>query len=194
MATGSPSEVAARVVSLASSREPTLGRTRLVCVDGPAGSGKTTLGTEIAARVGAQLVHGDDLMSGWAGLGAVGTQLAAVVDALAAGRDAAYSQWDWHLDRYARTVPVPVADWLVVEGVGSGSALIAPYVTVLVWVSVPDELRLARGLARDGAGMAEHWQRFMLDERALFAADDTEARADVLVDGTGAETPVVRRS
>ncbi len=35
----------------------TLGAGRLVCVDGPAGSGKTTLGGEVAARLGAPLVH-----------------------------------------------------------------------------------------------------------------------------------------
>jgi hypothetical protein len=189
--TGSPSDVARVLVSLASAREPTAGATRLVCIDGPAGSGKTTLGTEVAALLGAQLLHADDLMRGWRGLAAVGTQLAAVVDALAAGRDAAYSRWDWHASSYGPSVPVPLADWLVVEGVGSGSAIIAPWITVLAWVEVPDELRLARGLARDGSSMAGHWEQFMLDERALFAADDTEARADVLVDGTGVRDPVV---
>ena len=50
---------------------------RLVCVDGPAGSGKTTLGAALAERTGAQLIHSDDLMEGWRGLDAVGRQLAA---------------------------------------------------------------------------------------------------------------------
>jgi cytidylate kinase len=188
----SPSETAALVVSLAEARPPTCGTTRLVCVDGPAGSGKTTLGTAVAELVGAQLLHGDDLMSGWRGLSAVGSQLAAVVGTLCEGRDAAYDRWDWHLDAYATRVPVPRADWLVVEGVGSGSALIADWTTLLVWVEVGDELRLARGLARDGVGMSEHWQQFMLDERALFAADRSAERADVLVDGTGSSPPLVR--
>ena len=75
--------------------------------------------------------------------------------------------------------------WLVVEGVGSGSAAVAAYITVLVWVEVDDELRLARGLERDGAEMQEHWRTFMGDERALFARDRIRERADVLVDGTG---------
>jgi hypothetical protein len=188
VATGSPSEVADLLVSLASSRPPTVGGTRLVCVDGPAGSGKTTLGALVAAAVGAQLLHTDDLMEGWRGLGAVRTQLAGVVSALAAGHDASYERWDWHASAYTSTVAVPVADWLVVEGVGSGSA---PAITLLAWVEVPDELRLARGLARDGSAMAPQWEQFMLDERALFAADGTEARADVRVDGTGSRAPVV---
>jgi dephospho-CoA kinase len=89
-------------------------------------------------------------------------------------------------------VPVPAAPWLVVEGVGSGAAALAAYVTVLVWVEVDDELRLARGLARDGAEMEQHWRQFMADERALFASERTRERADVLVDGTGIRPPVVR--
>ena len=45
---------------------------------------------------------------------------------------------------------MPVAPWLVVEGVGSGDPVVADRVTVLVWVEADDELRLARGLERDG--------------------------------------------
>ena len=40
---------AAEVLSLARSRPPTLGSGRLICVDGPAGSGKTTLAEEVAS-------------------------------------------------------------------------------------------------------------------------------------------------
>jgi len=62
---------------------------------------------------------------------------------------------------------------------------------VLVWVEVDDELRLARGLERDGAEMQEHWRTFMGDERALFARDRTRERADIVVDGTGRTPPAV---
>ncbi len=192
MATGSPSDVATLILSLASARPATLGAGRLVCVDGPAGSGKTTLGAELADRTGAQLIHGDDLMEGWRGLDAVGRQLAGLVDALAAGRAGSYEHYDWLADRYDRTVEVPPAPWLVVEGVGSGAAAIAAYTTVLVWVEVDDELRLSRGMARDGEEMREHWLTFMHDERALFARERIRERADVVVDGTGARPPVVR--
>ena len=192
MATGSPSDVAARVLQLASARPATLGAGRLVCVDGPAGSGKTTLGRALAEATGAQLIHGDDLMDGWRGLDAVGRQLAGVAAALAEGRPGSYEHFDWEQGRYDRTVAVPPAPWLVVEGVGSGAAAIAACITVLVWVEVDDDLRLARGLERDGAAMEDHWRTFMADEAALFARDGTRARADVLVDGTGRRSPSVR--
>jgi uridine kinase len=161
-------------------------------VDGPAGSGKTTLGLELASRTGAQLIHGDDLMSGWRGLDSVGRQLSGVVEALADGRTGSYERFDWELGRYAETVEVAPAPWLVVEGVGSGAAALAAYITVLVWVEVADDLRLARGLERDGDAMETHWRQFMLDERELFARDRIPERADVLVDGSGGSGPVVR--
>ena len=189
MATASPSDL---VLELAAARSPTLGEGRLVCVDGPAGSGKTTLGTELAQRTGAQLIHTDDLMSGWRDLAGVRRQLQPLCEELAAGRAATYEHYDWLAGRYTHFVPVPSAPWLVVEGVGSGAATIAAYTTVLVWVEVDEELRLARGLARDGAELEEHWRQFMLDEQRLFARDRACERADVVVDGTGRTSPVVR--
>ena len=94
----------------------------------------------------------DDLMDGWGGLGGTGDQL----DDGRRGRwpraaPGATARYNWHLDRFDRAVAVPVAPWLVVEGVGSGNPAIADLVTVLVWVEVDDDLRLARGLERDGA-------------------------------------------
>ena len=192
MATGSPTDAATLVVALASARPATLGAGRLVCVEGPAGSGKTTLGTEIAALTEAQVIHGDDLMEGWGGFATVSRQLTAIVTELAAGRPGSYEVYDWHRGRFDGTVAVPPAPWLVVEGVGSSEPAIAPYVTALVWVEVDDDLRLARGLARDGAHMESYWRTFMGSERELFARHRARERADVLVDGTGARPPLVR--
>jgi uridine kinase len=180
------------VLDLARSRPPSLGFGRLVCVDGPAGSGKTTLAAALAETVGAPVVHADDLMEGWRGLDAVARQLTELVADLAEGRTGSYRRFDWEHGRYDRTVEVAPGPWLVVEGVGSGAPGISAYVTVLVWVEADDGVRLDRGLARDGAEMEEHWRQFMVDERALFARDRTRERADVLVDGAGETSPVVR--
>jgi hypothetical protein len=195
VATGSPPDVgpvAQVVVDLASARPATCGDVRVVCVDGPAGSGKSTLAAAIAERTGAQVVHMDDLMDGWRGLGGTGGRLESAVRPLADGRPGSYEQFNWHLDRFDRVVAVPVAPWLVVEGVGSGNPVIEDLVTALVWVEVGDVLRLARGLERDGAEMEAHWRQFMVDEAGVFAAHRTRVRADVVVDGTGVQAPVLR--
>jgi hypothetical protein len=192
VATGSPPDAAGLVVDLATSRPPTLGQGRLICVDGPAGSGKTTLAAAIAERTGAKVVHMDDLMDGWDGVSGTGPQLASILEPLSAGRPGSYRHFNWHLDRFDRVVYVPVADWLVIEGVGSGHPGVAHLVTALVWVEAGEELRLARGLDRDGADMEPQWRQFMLEEAGVFSTHRTRERADVVVDGTGSLRPVLR--
>ena len=173
------------MLELADGRPPTLGSGRLVCVDGPAGSGKTTLADAIAAaRPGARVVHMDDLYPGWDGLPHVGAQLDSLLGPLSEDAPGRYRRWDWHAGRFAETVTVPPADLLVLEGVGAGSRSHARLVTVLAWVSAPPSLRLRRGLERDGPALAPEWERWMGAEAEHFAREGTEARADLLVDGT----------
>ena len=74
------------VLDLALSRPPRLGGTRLVCVDGPAGSGKTTFADAVVATarergLTCELVHMDDVFAGWDGLGDAGRR---VIDQLVA--------------------------------------------------------------------------------------------------------------
>ena len=62
----------------------------------------------------------------------------------------------------------------------------------MVWVEAPLDLRLSRGLARDGIGMREDWLQWMAEEAEVLAAQRTRERADVLVDGTGGGSPTLR--
>jgi uridine kinase len=183
---GSPN--AERVLELVDDRPPTLGSGRLVCVDGPAGSGKTTLAGEIAALTGAPVVHMDNLYEGWDGLPRVGDQLDRLLLPLSRNRPGSYRRWDWYADRWAEVVVVPPAPLLVVEGVASGSRSYAGLVTVLVWVEVPVDLRLERGLARDGVELDEHLRAWAVAEQDHFARDGTRDRADLVVDGTAGST------
>ncbi|MCA0143365.1 uridine kinase [Blastococcus sp. LR1] len=165
---------------------PRLGGTRLVCVDGPAGSGKTTLAARLAGALGGDtaVVHMDDLYAGWTLTGAVARLSAGVLRPVAAGRDGAYSRYDWTAGRFSPApVPVPVPGVLVVEGCGSGSRAVDPWASLRIWVEADPALRLARGLARDGDHLAPEWHRWQETEAAHFAADGTRERADVVVDG-----------
>ena len=174
---------AAQVLELARSREPTLARGRLICVDGPAGSGKTTLAAEVAELSGAPVLHMDDMFEGWGGLPRITDQLESLLRPLAGGRAGTYRRWDWPGNAWAETIIVPPAPLLVLEGVGSGAAQVADVITVLAWVEVPYELRMERGLERGGVGVAENWRQWAVDEQELFARERTRERADVVLDG-----------
>jgi uridine kinase len=183
---GSPD--AERVLALLHDRPPTLGRGRLLCVDGPAGAGKTTLADRIASFTGAplaNLVHMDNLYEGWDGLPRVGRQLDRLLRPLSRDRPGSYRRWDWYSGRWAEVVVVPPAPLLVLEGVGSGARSHAGLITVLVWVEAPANLRLERSLARDGVELDEHLRVWAKAEQEHFEEEGTRARADLVVDGTG---------
>lgn len=170
------------VLALLASRPATLGRGRLLCVDGPAGSGKTTLAAAVQAGApGSVVVHADDLLDGWLGLPGLAVRLDPLLGPLSRDETGHYERYDWDAERYAETVAVLPTDLLVLEGVGSGSRRHAVLATALVWVEVDDDLRLARGIARDGEATRPHWERWMRDERAHFVDEGTRARADMVV-------------
>ncbi len=158
-------------------------------MDGPAGSGKTTLAGALVecfrdAGATVQVVHMDDVYAGWAGLkDGMATFAESVVDPLRAGETGRYRRYDWEQGAYAEEHQVPPCDVLVVEGVGSGAATYDDVITCLVWVEAPRDVRLARGLARDGEGMRQHWLSWRLEEDTMFDRERTEARADLAVDG-----------
>ena len=80
-------------------------------------------------------------------------------------------------------------DLLVLDGVGTGHPLLEPHRATLVWVEADDELRLARGLARDGEAMRPAWEQFMLDEAAYFAEHAVREHADLRLDEVGRLLP-----
>jgi uridine kinase len=177
--------------SIASST-PTLGRSRLVCIDGPAGSGKTTLAGQLRDalqnRSGwqVQVLHMDDFYRGWTGLDdeLTGRIEAQALAPLRRQLPARYQRYDWERAAFTEWHDVPVGPALILEGVGSGAIRFADSTTLLMWVEAPAEVRLARGVSRDGEPLREEWVRWMRLESAFAATNRTRERADILLDGT----------
>jgi hypothetical protein len=179
-------ELAERLRSLA----PSCGSSRLVGVDGFAGSGKTTFAARLAeALSGAPVVHLDDFATHRDLFGWTDRLTERVLRPLAAGRPARFPVYDWESRRFSGAVEVPPAPVVLIEGVGAGRARLRPYLAELVWMEIgtdpasPDAAH-ARGEARDGPELAEFWRCWIAAEAAHFAADPSLGYAGVRVDGT----------
>jgi len=180
--------------------------TVLVAVDGPGGAGKTTVALALAQaleRHGRRvaIVPMDDFYlpsaqrpAGPPGTGPVGGAFdwrrlrGQVLVPLRAGRAARYERYDWIRDVLAETHDVEPGIVVVVEGVTSCRRELAPLYDLRVWVDCPRELRLTRGLARDGESARARWVEEWMPEEDRYAEEHRpRATADVIVDGSADE-------
>ncbi len=149
---------------------PSCGSVRVVAIDGGAAAGKSTLAAALAAELdGAEVVHIDDLLDGWAGQFSYPDRLRAqLLQPLSEGRPGRYQRYDWVAGRFADQVAVPVPETLVVEGVSAIWGC-GPYLGRGVFLQRPRATRLERWVARDGAVQAE-WLAWLDAEDTFFAA------------------------
>lgn len=179
-----PQGSAEDVIALVRRARPRCGEVTVVCLDGPAGSGKTTLAACLSEALdGAPVVHLDDLYRGWEqDLGTVPARLRAwLLDPWADGLPGCHPRYDWAAQRYVEWIELPVAPVVILEGCASAGRAVRNVASVVVWVEADEGVRLARGIARDGAQLADHWLAWQVHEADHFAADDTRASADLIV-------------
>ncbi|WP_370289600.1 uridine kinase [Nocardioides sp.] len=163
-------------------RPATLGGSRLLCIDGPTGAGKSTLAAALAAREPPALVIATDTMlEGWAGLPGLAESVDRLLRPLAEGRPGRYRRWDWLADAWAEDVEVEPPALLVLEGVGSFARRYRDLVTALVWVDADPAVRRRRWIERDGEASLVHRDAWVRDEDALYRREGTRAAADLVV-------------
>jgi len=161
------------------------GRTRVVLIDGPAGSGKTTLGDRLGGKCDAQVLHADDMYEGWDGLSVLWDILGArILEPLARGENGGFERWDWHASARAERIEVPAADVLIIEGVGVAQRAARAFASLVIYVDAPWLERLSRGVARDGEAMRAQWEMWQCAEEEFLNAEGTLQAADNVVDGT----------
>lgn len=182
------------------------GATRVVLIDGPAGSGKTTLANLLATALGGtpsrgagtfdpaspapttdtvQILHGDDMYEGWSGLATLDhVLLDQVLRPLAEGHQASFRMWDWGASMRTHVIPVPPVQYLLIEGVGVGQRDARPFASLVLYVDAPEAVRLERGLRRDGEHMRAQWETWQRAEEAHHQEHGTRTVADAVIDGT----------
>lgn len=165
----------------------TLQEAALVCIDGPAGAGKTTLAASLVeAFPGAHVVHLDDLYNGWDN--ALDDDLTerlvrCIRDPLLRGEPIRYQRYDWYEGRFDEHIDVGVSTLLILEGVGAAQREMRSHAALSVFIDIEPELGRARVIERDGALSVDHIDAWQREEQRHFEADDTRAGVTLHIPG-----------
>jgi uridine kinase len=179
-------------------------QTLLIGIDGPGGAGKTRFAGRLAAALEAALhpvriVPMDDFFhpSALRLAAAFSPRLAGdeydwrrVINQLLAplryDREAAYQRYDWRADSLAEWHRILPGGAVILEGVYSMHSELSGYYDFRVGLDCPREIRLSRGLERDGDAWRTRWtNEWMPAEDEYIRSSRPRDRADLRVDGSG---------
>lgn len=174
----------------------------LVAIDGPGGAGKTTLAALLSSALDTssldvQVVHFDDffLPSSQRPRGPLSEKPIGgdfdwlrlrdeVLTPLRRNQAARYRRYDWDRDALAEFTELSLGGVVIVEGIYSSRRELAPFYDLRVWVECPREVRLARGVQRDGERARAQWENdWMPSEDRYILEHRPRECADVVVSG-----------
>ncbi len=163
-------------------------RPRLVAVDGRGGSGKTTFASRLRRFLPSVAVIEIDDFINWSDLYDWWFRVEKeAIAPLLAGERARFRIRDWETDPLGASLggwrDLGPAETIIVEGVTASRASIAQRLSMSFWVEASPDVRLARGVGRDGESMRPVWQNWMRLEDEFFERDDARGRATYVVNG-----------
>ncbi len=177
-----------KILELIPKLEPKCGNSVVITVDGPAGSGKTTLAKEISAVLDlSYTVHMDDLYEGWESTltPKLTGKLSEILMQVKIENRIRFAPYSWLESRLAAEIQSPAPKYLILEGVGSGQSAIRSYVSLALWIEVLPGIGLERVIKRDGPAVAAFMPDFILQADAHFEKEGTKKSADYRLSGQG---------
>jgi uridine kinase len=155
---------------------------RLVAIDGPGGAGKSTLASWLGQRVGAQIIHTDDFASWDHPLDWWPEFLDRVLRPLASGESVSYPRRSWD-GAPKEDVTIDPDELVIIEGVGASRQPFRPYLAFSIWIETARDLRLRRGLDRDGEAARAQWEEWMAAEDEYATSERPSEHADLVLTG-----------
>src|SRR4051794_11937032 len=162
---------------------------RLVGIDGCGGAGKTTFAQRLRAAANDEwpVIHTDDFATHDEPIEWWPRMLAQVIEPLLRNEPATFRPYDWVKRGPGELTTVAPADVVVIEGVGSTRKAWRDLLAMRIWVDTDPDLRLRRGLERDGEELAEFWQDWRIAEDRYVTDEHPQQHADLVVAGDPSE-------
>ncbi len=173
--------------------------TLLIGIDGCGGSGKSTFANKLRDKFSrVTIVHMDDFYlpsSQIMKIHPVSKPIGAdfdwnrvlnqVLEPISQNKEGHYQRYDWDTDSLAEWHTVPIGGIVIIEGVYSIRSELVKKYDFTIWVDCPRELRLSRGLERDGEEARDMWENnWMISEDVYIEDHKPFKRADFIINGT----------
>jgi len=107
-----------------------------------------------------------------------------------------YLFFDWNVNKLDGWKEIDAKRYLIIDGVTSGRLELRKYLNFIIFIETPPEIRLRRGIERDGENFRNIWvNEWMPNEFKYFNSDihRTKSICDLIVDGTFTDTSNINR-
>ena len=171
-------EILERVRQLSASKQLVL-----IGIDGCGGSGKSTFAAELSNSLGSvPVIHIDDFYKSsqerslLTSSKPIGCQFdwqrleRDVLKPLKAGSEANYQRYDWNMDCLADWRNIQDLSPIIIEGIYVLRPELLMYYDLRLWIECPRDLRLKRGLERDGENARSQWEDDWMNEEDIYIA------------------------
>ena len=160
----------------------------VITIDGPAGSGKTTLAKELSSALDScYTIHMDDLYEGWDSTLTpnLTKKLQRILEYVKMESRIQFVPFDWLESNFSPQVELPTPKYLIIEGVGSGQSAIRDFISLSLWIEVLPDIGLEQVIKRDGPAVAQFMPAFIVAQNAHFEKEATKKSADYHLSGLG---------
>ncbi|MFZ1978560.1 MAG: uridine kinase [Bacteroidota bacterium] len=155
----------------------------LIGIDGCGGSGKSTFAAELSGSLGAApVIHVDDFYkpsrerSRLSSSKFIGWQFdwrrleRDVLKPLITGGEANYQRYDWSMGCLAEWRNIRTLSHVIIEGIYTLKSELSMYYDLRLWIECPRDVRLKRGLDRDGEHARSLWEDDWMQEEDRYIA------------------------
>lgn len=169
---------------ITASLPPSNMRTKVIAIDGCGGAGKSTFANELSKHLGnCAVIHTDDFASWDNSVSWYPRMIEQVLAPLRENKKATYQRYDWKERKLANWIDVDPQPFVIVEGVSSSRKEFREFLSFSFFIRTNRELRLQRGLERDGVEAKEQWLKWMQEEDDYIQRDQPESYVDLIISG-----------
>ncbi len=107
-----------------------------------------------------------------------------VIDRLKNGEEICYAPYDWKEKKFHDEIFIEKDQSVIIEGVYVSQEKYREVYDAIIWISTPDQMRLERGIKRDGEVVRAMWENVWLPYTQKYMNEHRpDEAADIIIDG-----------